>query len=187
MSCRRDMRSGATRSSSRRRKCGGCRCRRGRGRNASRSWSSCHRPSRSSMTNRSWMRTAGTPMSRSRCRSSGAFLPRSLLRTPSRSCGCRLARSCPLLRCRWRSQGTSVCCPSCSRRRCGLGLRRRGRCWGTCQSCSTHQGSPPTSRRHRTKRTPDPTGICHGTRCAACRRCRLRWRRRCRCSGPPGR
>ena len=133
------------------------------------------------------MRTAGSPRSRTRCRSSGASLRRPPPRSPNRIRACPLARPSPSLRGHWQSRVTSACCRSCSRRRCGPGRCRPGRCSGISPCCRIPPRSPPAIGSHRTRHTPSPTGICHGMRCAACLRCRPRWRPTCRCSGSPGR
>ena len=182
-----DTRNAAARSSSPRTRCAGFRCRRVLCRSASPSSSSSHRPLRWSMTSRSWLRTAGTQRSRNRCRSSGASLRRLPLRSPSHSRGCRLARPSPSLQVHRLSPWTSACHRIGSRRRCAPGRCHPVRCSDTCRRTNIRPRSRPSTRSHRTERTPSPTVACHGRRYAACSRCLRRLRLTSRCSGCPGR
>ena len=182
-----DTRNAAARSSSPRMRCAGFRCRRVLCRSASPSSSSFHRPLRWSMMSRSWLRTAGSPRSRTRCRSSGASPRRPLPRSPSRSRACLLARPSPSLRAHRLSLTTSAWSRRISHRRCAPDRCRPVRCSDTCRNFHIRPRSPPATRSHRTERTPSPSGTCHGMRCTACLRCRRRWRPMSRCSGCPGR
>ena len=133
------------------------------------------------------MRTAGSPRSRTRCRSSGASLRSPLPRSPSRSRAFLLARPSPSLRVHRLSLSTSAWLRRSSHRRCAPDCCHPGRCSDTFRNCHIRPRSQPATQSHRTEHTPSPIGTCRGMRCTACLRCRRRWRLTSRCSGYPGR